>query len=119
MAGFYDDMAQVVTDLLTEFGAPATLTRAPTSFDEIEGEVAGSPPSLPTLGIVLNRSSKLVQDRLIAEASDLAVVNDSQAPLISDRFVFPASAGKDYAIMQIDEVNPAGTALAYFLHLAN
>lgn len=108
-------MAQVCTDLLTDLGAPVTLKHQASSFDEVAGEAAGSVDPSTTVGLVISRNSKLVQDRLVEGATDIAVIDASVKPLMTDRFV---DAGSDeFTIVAIDAIKGTNVPVAYFLHL--
>lgn len=115
MTAFWDEMAQVCTDLLTDLGAHVSLKHQSPAFDPIDGEAAGSVDPSTTIGLVISRNSKLVQDRLVEGATDIAVIDASVEPLMSDRFV--DADGDEFTIVEIDKINPAGTPVAYFLHL--
>lgn len=106
---FYADMAGTVTDLLTEFGQTITIARETSEYDAIKGrDVSVSSQSLSTVGIWQVISAKLIDGTRVRIGDKFLVVDGTVAPRMGDRI-------DGWSIVEITEINPAGTVLAYKL----
>jgi hypothetical protein len=115
---FYGDMTDVVTELLGEFGADVVITREIyEEIDPVTGDVLIEAESTEytAKGImkkypenVINGSRITVSDRqLMLETSIIE-------PLITDKITIN---GQEWPIMEIESINPAGTALLYTIRV--
>jgi hypothetical protein len=108
---FYDDMATTVTELLTEFGVAITLTRTDGVFDPVAAKTtSASDADVATIGVWQTIRATLVDGSRIRAGDKFLVIDASQAPRMSDKI-----AG--WSIVEINEINPAGTVLAYRLQV--
>lgn len=106
---FYDDMATVVTELLTEFGATVTLVRTSDTYDSITGKSSGATTTdYDTIGVWRNIDARLVDGTRIRQGDKEVVIDASVEPLMGDVI-------DGWQILSIHEINPAGTVLAYVL----
>lgn len=108
---FYDDMAETVTDLLTEFGQAITLTRTSGVFDPVTGKDTSSTASdVSTIGIWQTIRGTLIDGTRIRAGDKFLVIDGTQAPRMSDKI-------DGWSVVEINEINPAGTVLAYRLQV--
>jgi hypothetical protein len=117
MSTFYAEMAALVTELLTEYGAPVYLRRASAgTIDPVAGTVTGATSAdLETIGVFVSRQHRLVRDTLVEGAERVCVIDASVTPLMSDLLV---AGGTPWAIVQIDPIEPViGQPLAYFVQV--
>lgn len=106
---FYSETADTVTDLLTEFGQAITITRESSVFDAVKGrDISVSSESLSTVGIWQVISAKLIDGTRIRLGDKFLVIDGTVAPRMGDRI-------DGWSIVEITEINPAGTVLAYKL----
>ena len=113
---FYTDMAAVANDLLAEFGAPVILLRTtPGTFDPVtETETGATTAELTTTGIQKSYKAELIDGTRIKHGDKLYVLDDTQVPDLTDKL----NVGSEYwSIVNIDEKNPAGTALVYLVQV--
>lgn len=116
MTTFYEDMQATAAELVAEFGAPMTLSRPTGAQDPVTGGVTGAgATTIATTGLFLSRTTATVRESLAEGAERMALIDASQVPAMNDRLVF---GGVTFAIVRIDEINPAGTPLAYVLHVS-
>lgn len=120
---FYSDMSATVSELLTEFGMSATLTRQTGgTFDPTAGTVTGSSTvnytvtvaqfdyDLKDSGADYQKETEIRSGdkQIFLAASGLAVV-----PVQSDTITV---AGTTYNIANIKALSPAGVVVMYELH---
>lgn len=109
--GFYDDMADMASDLLQEFDQGGLV---------LMRQVAGNGPphnpgpttwvDEPIAGVAEGVTGEHLKDSLI-QSSDLAVTMPGHAhPAMTDRV---KSAGQEYTIVKITPIPAAGTPAAY------
>lgn len=109
MTAFYDGMASTVTSLLTQFGQAITLSRDSSEFDPVKGrDVSVSQASLATVGVWQLISAKLVDGTRIRLGDKFLLIDATVAPQVGDKV-------DGWSVVEITEINPAGTALAYRL----
>jgi hypothetical protein len=122
MSAFYEEMAGVALDLISEFGQPITLRdEVPGGYDPETGIVADPVIAEQTGSGILqdytlseragisNHPGSLIQQgdkKLIMSASGLTM------PTLTTKAVV---GGHTWAIVNIKEINPAGTPLIYEL----
>ena len=111
---FYSDMAEVAVELLNEFGQSITLTRTTGgSINPVTGVVVpGADDSKQTFGVIMPIkrpfADGFINQTLISESNRQAILSPDVEPLITDRI-------NGMEIVNIDEISPAGTVLAYRL----
>ena len=111
---FYSDMAEVAVELLTEFGKTITLERTTgKSTNPVTGIVTpGSEDNQETVGVIMPIkrpfADGFINQTIISEANRQAILAPNVEPLITDKI-------NGMEIVNIDEISPAGTVLAYRL----
>lgn len=109
-------MAATTVALLAKFGTSVVLARVTgASTDPITGVVTpGSDASVTTTGILKPYKDSMIDGvRILASDRELVITNE-QAPLPTDK---PTLDGEEWAIVNITEMNPAGTVIAYKLQV--
>ena len=104
----YSDLANVAVELLTEFGQSITLTRTTgETTDPVSGAVfQGASADQLTTGVMKPYAKNLIDGNLIQVGDKEVVLSPTVAPLTTDRI-------NDMQIVNITEINPAGTVLIY------
>jgi hypothetical protein len=115
----YLELRNIAAELLTEFGQSVTLKRiAAGSYDPATSLVTGDTSTSEVLkGALFDFGAKETHmGTTLVQAGDkrLLLQVGSSKPLLSDRVVIN---GTEYAILGVEETNPAGTAVVYALHL--
>lgn len=113
---FYSDMAAVANELLNEFGSAVVLLRnTPGTFDRVTGVDTGATTAeLTTTGLQKSYRADLIDGTRIRHGDKLYVLDDTQVPVLTDK----VKVGPEYwSIVNIDEKNPAGTAIVYFVQV--
>lgn len=111
---FYDDMSQVATELLTEFGTSIFVTRDNSTADPVTGVKSGGSVSFTLVGLVNPYKDQLIDGSTIL-ASDRLLVSDSKvAPLINDVVRW---LGSNYIVVNVTTTAPAGAPVVYFSQL--
>ena len=105
---FYTEMAGVAVELLTEFGQAATLTRTTGKvIDPVTGAITpGTSNDQATIGVIKPYAKNLIDGTLIQVGDKEVVLSPTIPPLTSDTI-------NGMQIVNITEVNPAGTVLVY------
>lgn len=121
MATFYDEMAVMALELITEFGQPVTLRdMAKGAYDPGTGKT--SPDTVTeriAQGILLDFTGQEFQTNSLIKVGDkklkIAASGLTSAPSLLSKVVVQ---GKTWSIVPpLKEINPAGTALLYELQL--
>jgi hypothetical protein len=109
---FYSDMAEVSVELLTEFGQTITLERTTgKSTDPVTGIITGgTPDNQETVGVIKPYKQSLIDGTVIKAGDKEAILSPEVEPLMTDTI-------NGMQIVNIDEINPAGTVLAYKLQV--
>ena len=109
---FYGDAADVVVEMLTEFGRSVTLKRSTgNSIDPITGVVTpGVDASVTTTGVKRLYPSDVIDGKRILATDEELVVTNEQTPVPTDK---PVIDGEEWAIVRITKMDPAGTVIAY------
>ena len=115
VSAFYDDMAATALELLAEFGAPVTLRRVtPGAYDPATSSASSTITDLPTTGLVRDYKASLIDGTRILVGDKECVLSNEQAPKLTDKL--PVD-GVDWSIVDIKEINPAGTVVCYFVQV--
>lgn len=121
---FYDDIADVSLDLLTEFGQAVT-RRAVTigSYDPATGSAATATADTTRRGAIFDIGGSDTQPSSggqflrgsLVQVGDRRLLIDAEASVNpQDRMIV---SGVEYCIISVGVVAPAGTAVLYDLHV--
>ena len=110
---FYENMAVTATRLLTKYGQTITF-RTKTTFDPVTGAESGSSTDSTTIGLFQRIPDRLIDGTRILSSDKLIVIDSSYTPDLSQKVII---GGDQYSIEEINEVNPAGTSIVYFVRL--
>lgn len=132
---FYSEMAQVATELLTEFGSDIVLSRKVLSpyyvesgyveedyyeqqeIDPVTGEaLLESEIQTYTLKGIMKKYPENVIDGSRITSSDRQVMIETSVvkPVMTDKLTIN---GQSWPIMEIESINPAGTELLYIVRV--
>lgn len=126
---FYDEMAGVADELLREFGAPMVLRReVPGTYDPATGSTVDTTVDYGGTGALFDfetqQAGTLFAGQTLIQVGDKqALVSPAGVPLPkAGDLLMPGSDiwvdGNAYwQVQNVKEVNPAGTAVLYELHL--
>lgn len=119
---FYDDMAQVALELITEFGSEQTLRDVTAGvYDDVAGEWTTPPGDIeqPAQLILLDYTPQ-ESGLMYAEGSQIQK-GDKKIIIAAKDLAWPPAPttkvdvdGVLWQIVNIKEANPAGTPLVYF-----
>lgn len=113
---FYDGMAQTAGGLIERFGAPVLFTREsygvadPVTGECQEGYVEEFRPS----GVFLNIDKRLIDGQRIQAGDRMLVIDDSLEPKAEDKVRVDV---RDWHIMEINPVKPAGKTICTFVRI--
>ena len=113
----YAEVAADVLDALTEFGADVTITRVTVgTYDPATGANAVTTSTATVKGVVLDfgAGTSMVGGNMVTAGDKRLLLEAAAAPDMNDTFT---ANGKTYAPVSIGEVNPAGVAVLYDLHV--
>lgn len=113
---FYSEMAVTASELITEFGMPVILQRTSGgTFDPVTGQTTGAiTTEITAQGIQKNYKASLIDGTRIKHGDKLYVLDDSQAPDVSDK----VKVGVEYwSIVSLDAVEPAAIPIVYFVQV--
>ncbi|AZF63783.1 hypothetical protein [Pseudomonas sp. LBUM920] len=118
---FYDEMAVMALDMITEFGQPVTISKTePAEYDpETAGEAPGVTIEQAAQGILLDFTGQEFQNNSLIRQGDkklkIAAQGLAWVPGLLDKVV---AQGRTWAIVPpLKEVNPAGTPILYELQV--
>ena len=121
MATFYDEMAVMALEMITEFGQPVTISKTEQGEYDPEqgGEVPGATVEQIAQGILLDFTGLDFQNNSLIRQGDkkLKIASKGLAwvPGLLDRVV---AQGRTWSIVPpLKEVNPAGTPILYELQV--
>jgi len=121
MATFYDEMAVMALEMITEFGQPVTISKTePGEYDpETAGEVPGATVEQTAQGILLDFTGIEFQNNSLIKQGDkklkIAAQGLAWVPGLLDKVV---AQGRTWSIVPpLKEVNPAGTPILYELQV--
>ena len=105
---FYSELADVAVELLTEFGKEITLERTiGGSGHPVTGVVTtGTPNDQVTIGVVKPYEKNLIDGTIIQAGDKEVILSPEIEPLMTDTI-------DGMQIVNIIEINPAGTVLVY------
>ncbi|MNJ22170.1 hypothetical protein D3C81_793870 [compost metagenome] len=118
---FYDEMAVMALDMITEFGQPVLI--CDTKPGEYDPEVGGNAPGVTTeqtaQGILLDFTGQEFLNNSLIKQGDkklkIAAQGLEWAPSLLDKVVIQ---GRTWSIVPpLKEVNPAGTPILYELQV--
>ncbi|TWC11440.1 hypothetical protein FBY06_14429 [Pseudomonas sp. SJZ085] len=118
---FYDEMAAMALEMITEFGQPVTISRTePGEYDPDQGtEVPGATIEQIAQGILLDFTGQEFQSNSLIRQGDkklkIAAQGMAWVPGLLDKVV---AQGCTWSIVPpMKEVNPAGTTILYELQV--
>lgn len=118
---FYDDMAAMALDMITEFGQPVIISKTePGEYDpDIGGESPGATVEQTAQGILLDFTGQEFQNNSLIRQGDkklkIAAQGLAWVPGLLDKVV---AQGRTWSIIPpLKEVNPAGTPILYELQV--
>ena len=118
---FYDEMAVMALDMITEFGQPVTIRKTEVGeWDpELGGEVPGATHEQIAQGILLDFTGQEFQNNSLIRQGDkklkIAAQGLAWVPSLLDKVV---TQGRTWSIVPpLKEVNPAGTPILYELQV--
>lgn len=121
MAFDYDDLADLATELLTEFGQNVT-RRSYTAgtYDPATGATTPATADTTRIGALFDYDDQSRQGQQYIR-NTLVIAGDKQLLLDPTADVDPKdhfiAGGAEYTIVSLAEVNPAGTRVLYDIHL--
>jgi hypothetical protein len=87
----------------------------PGTYDPITGTTTGGTTTdLPTTGLYTKISADYIATHQVQTGDKLAVIDASQEPQMTDKLIDGANV---WQVVDIDAINPAGTAIAYFVRI--
>jgi hypothetical protein len=118
---FYDEMAVMALEMITEFGQPVTISKTvPGEYDpETGGEAPGANVEQIAQGILLDFTGIEFQNNSLIRQGDkklkIAAQGLAWMPGLLDKVV---AQGRTWSIVPpLKEVNPAGTPILYELQV--
>lgn len=118
MASFYDEMANMALDLISEFGQNVTLQdETPGSYDPVTGT--------QTLGTLVEQIGRCVLQEFTGQdyaSNTLIQQGDKKIKIAAKGLTAPQmttkliTGGATWVIVNIKSSNPAGTPLVYEVH---
>ena len=113
---FYSELAETALELLTEFGQAVTINReTSSSFDPTLGIDTTASSSFTGKGAAFEYKAMQI-DGTIVQAGDIQLYLNATAtvPLIDDRITIDSAT---YQVMNVEQINPAGTPVLYIIQL--
>lgn len=112
----YAAMADRAADLIARFGTTVTLRRTSGGTFNVATESwsGQSTADLTSTGIVKGFRADLIDGTRVQHGDRLLILDDSQAPQMTDKVVL---GGYAWNIVDIETKSPAGTPLVYFVHI--
>jgi len=121
MATFYDEMAVMALEMITEFGQPVTISKTEQGEYDPEqgGEVPGATVEQIAQGILLDFTGLEFQNNSLIRQGDkklkIAAQGLAWVPGLLDKVV---AQGRTWSIVPpLKEINPAGTPILYELQV--
>lgn len=121
MAAFYDEMAVMALEMITEFGQPITISKTePGEYDPQSGrELPGSTIEQTAQGILLDFTGQEFQNNSLIKQGDKKLKIAAQGlEWVPDLLSKVVAQGRIWSIVPpLKEVNPAGTPILYELQV--
>lgn len=116
---FYSDLTTTATELLTEFGQDVTRRSYTTgTYDTAAGSVTPTTADTTRKGAIFDFGAGQTLERgALIQAGDKRLLLDASATVSPQDHIIVGS--KEYVIISMGEINPAGTSVMYDLHLRN
>lgn len=118
---FYDEMAVIALEMITEFGQPVTIIKTePGEYDpETGGDTPGATIEQTAQGILLDFTGQEFQNNSLIKQGDKKLKIAAQGlEWIPDLLNKVIIQGRTWSIVPpLKEVNPAGTAILYELQV--
>jgi len=118
---FYDEMAVMALEMITEFGQPVTISKTePGEYDPgLGGEAPGATVEQTAQGILLDFTGQEFQNNSLIKQGDkklkIAAQGLEWVPDLLNKVIIQ---GRTWSIVPpLKEVNPAGTAILYELQV--
>ena len=118
---FYDEMAVMALEMITEFGQPVTISKTePGEYDpDLGGEAPGVTVEQIAQGILLDFTGQEFQNNSLIKQGDkklkIAAQGLAWVPGLLDKVV---AQGRNWSIVPpLKEINPAGTPILYELQV--
>lgn len=107
----YNELASTASEMLVEFGKAATLKRIVTgAYDPSTGTAPVTTTSLNTHAAVFAYDQKYIDGTLIKQGDQRAYLSPRQEPKQGDLLTW---MGKDYQIVAVKPLAPAGVAVLF------
>jgi len=118
---FYDEMAVMALEMITEFGRPVTVSKTePSEYDpETGGETTGATIEQTAQGILLDFTGQEFQNNSLIKQGDKKLKIAAQGlEWIPDLLNKVIIQGRTWSIVPpLKEANPAGTPILYELQV--
>ena len=118
---FYDEMAVMALEMITEFGQPVTLSKTePGEYDpEQGGEAPGATVEQTAKGILLDFTGLEFQNNSLIKQGDKKLKIAAQGlEWVPDLLSKVSIQGRTWSIVPpLKEINPAGTPIVYALQV--
>lgn len=118
---FYDEMAVMALDMITEFGQPVTISKAdPGEYDpETGGSSPGTTIEQTAQGILLDFTGQEFQSNSLIKQGDKKLKITAQGlAWVPDLLNKVIIQGRTWSIVPpLKEINPAGTPILYELQV--
>ncbi len=103
---FYDDLAALAEELMTDFGMLATLRRIVMSEVGADGKATKTPTDFP--GLAVQTENEKILTRLVSEAQAAFVFKAPEVASIGDHLIFQVT---EWEVKDVKNVNPEGNRL--------
>lgn len=112
----YTSLAATATRLLNRFGRALQVKRTtPGTYDPVTGTESGATTALyTTIGAFMKITTDYAATHEVQQGDRLLMIDASVAPTLTDKIEMDTA---ELAIVNVDEINPAGTPLAYRLQV--
>jgi hypothetical protein len=113
----YSDVADTAADLIAEFGGSITLRHYSTgTYNPATWESTVTHTDKTVNGVLMDfgAGQTTIRGTLIQGGDKRLLIDSAEPPLLQDHFII---RGVEYTIVSMGEINPAGTAVMYDLHI--
>lgn len=120
MAFDYADAAATATELLADFGAPATLRSVSTAYDPATSRTTPTTTNTTVTGVLLDfAQGQTFGPGGLIQAGDkqFLMAVGSVVPALGNKLI--ASGGVMYTVLGVGELKPAASVVMYTLHVRN